>query len=121
MRPQSYPNATSMRPQSHNGAKAEGRIKNAERRPEPLESKAIAGEAACFWDVGFPLLGFAAAQLLIARDGAAGVLLGGVVGFIGEHSLFGAAAATTFLAANLLDAVALGGDVAVHERFNLVE
>ena len=110
-----------MRPQSHNGAKAEGRIKNAERRPEPLESKAIAWEAACFWDVGFPLLGFAAAQLLIARDGAAGVLLGGVVGFIGEHPLFGAAAATAFLAADFLDTGALGGNVASPQFLDLVE
>src|ERR1019366_6954859 len=120
MRPQCDLNATSMRPQSHNGAKAEGRIKNAERSPEPLESKAIAGEAACFWDVGFPLLGFAASPLLIARDGAAGVLFGGVMGFIGEHPLLGAAAATAFLPAYLLNTVALGGDVAVLERFNLV-
>jgi hypothetical protein len=58
---------------------------------------------------------------LIARDGAAGVLLGGVMGLVGEHPLFGAAAATTFLAANLLDAVALGGDEAVFEGLNLVE
>jgi len=58
---------------------------------------------------------------LITRDGAAGFLLGGVVGFIGEHPLLGAAAATAFLAANLLDAVALGGDVTFLKGFDLVE
>lgn len=58
---------------------------------------------------------------LIARDGSAGFFLGGVMGLVGEHPLLGAAAATAFLAAYLLNAVALGGDVAVLERFNLVE
>jgi len=44
-----------------------------------------------------------------------------VVGFIGEHALLGAAAATAFLAADLLDAGAFGGDMACAEGFNLVE
>lgn len=58
---------------------------------------------------------------LIADDTAARFLLGGVVGFIGEHSLLGAAAATAFLAADLLGAGAFGGDVARAEGFDLVE
>ena len=40
---------------------------------------------------------------------------------IGEHPLFGAAAATPFLAADLLDCGALGGHVARAEGFDLVE
>ncbi len=40
---------------------------------------------------------------------------------ISEHPLFGAAAATTFLAADLLDAGALGIDVAFLERLDLVQ
>ena len=88
---------------------------------KPAESKAQAGEAACFWDIDPSLSTSAGAQRLIVRDVSAGILLGGMVGLVGEHPLFGAAAATAFLAANLLDAVALGGDVAVLERFNLVE
>jgi hypothetical protein len=35
---------------------------------------------------------------LIARDRAAGFFLSGVVGLVGEHARFGAAAATAFLA-----------------------
>jgi hypothetical protein len=58
---------------------------------------------------------------LVAGDGAAGVLLGGVVGFVGQHPSFGAAAAAAFLAAYLLGGGAFGGDVALLEAFDLVE
>ena len=63
----------------------------------------------------------AAAELLIAYDGATGFLLGGVVGFIGEHPLLGAAAATPFLAANLLNAVALSRDITLLQGFDLIK
>ena len=51
----------------------------------------------------------------------AGLLFGGVVGFVGEHALFGAAAAAAFLAADLLPGGAFGGDVAGAELLDLVE
>ncbi len=60
-------------------------------------------------------------RVLFYRDGAAGLFLGGVVGFVGEHALFGAAAAPAFLAADFLDTGALGIDVTFLERFDLVE
>ena len=40
---------------------------------------------------------------------------------VGEHALFGAAAALAFLAADFLDAGALGIDMAFLEGFDLVE
>ena len=44
-----------------------------------------------------------------------------MVGFVGEHALFGAAAAAAFLPANLLDAGALGGHLAGAPGFDFVE
>jgi hypothetical protein len=51
---------------------------------------------------------------------ASGFLVG-VVGFVGEHSLFGAAAAAAFLAADFFDAGAFGGDEAFLPGFDLVQ
>src|ERR1039458_2785794 len=52
---------------------------------------------------------------------AARFLLGCVVGLVVQHALFGAAAAFAFLAADFLNAGALGIDVALLESFDLVE
>ena len=43
------------------------------------------------------------------------------MGFVGEHALFGAAAAPAFLAADFLGAVAGGIHIALLERLDLVE
>jgi hypothetical protein len=43
------------------------------------------------------------------------------MGFVGEHPVFRPAAATAFLAADFLNAGALGGHVAAFQRFNLVQ
>ena len=58
---------------------------------------------------------------LVGSDGAAGFLLGRVVGFVGQHPLLGATAAAAFLAANSLGAGALGRNVAGAQGFDLVE
>jgi len=57
----------------------------------------------------------------IPRAGAAGGFLGGVVRFVIEHLGFGAAAAPAFLAANLFDLGAFGGDETFLTGFNFVE
>ena len=44
-----------------------------------------------------------------------------MVGFVGEHPRLGAARTFPFLAADFLDAGALGGHIAAFQRFNLVE
>jgi len=54
-------------------------------------------------------------------DGAAGCLLIGMMGFIGQHALFGPAAATPFLATDLFGFGALGNDEPVLARFDLIE
>ena len=58
---------------------------------------------------------------LIVCDRAAGFLFCGVMGFIGEYPLLGAAAAAALLATNLLDGGTLGGDEALLKGLDLVE
>ena len=58
---------------------------------------------------------------LIRADAAAGGLFVGVVGFVGQDSLFGGAAATAFLAAKFLDSGALGLRSALLEALDFVE
>ena len=58
---------------------------------------------------------------LLRRNTAAEFFPGGMVGFVGEHPLLGAAAATAFLTANLLHAGAISFHVALLAGFDLVE
>ena len=58
---------------------------------------------------------------LIVCDRAAGLFFCGVMRFIGEHPLLGAAAAAALLAANLLDGGTLGADEALLKGLDLVE
>jgi hypothetical protein len=57
----------------------------------------------------------------IQPDWTAQFLPGGVVGFVGEHPLLGAAAAPAFLTPDLLDAREFSSDAAFLEPFDLVE
>src|SRR5439155_22903472 len=55
------------------------------------------------------------------RDPAAGLLFGGVAGFVGQQALFGAPAPAPFLAADFFNAVAFGLNIAFPEFFNLIK
>src|SRR5881397_2638964 len=59
--------------------------------------------------------------LLFGPDAAAGVLLRGAAGFVGEHPFLGATAARTALAANFFEASAFRSSLAGPTRLDFVE
>ena len=59
--------------------------------------------------------------LLLRPHRPPGCLLVGVMGFVGEHPVFGTAGALAFLAANLLNAGALGRHEPPLQRFDFIE
>jgi hypothetical protein len=58
---------------------------------------------------------------LFTRDGSSGLFLGGMTGLVGQHSLFGAAAAAAFLAADFFDTGAFGGNAARARAFDFIQ
>ena len=93
------------------------------RRPPALRPKCWIPRAfGCDRKVGaLPVPWWISGLSLVADDAAPGFLLGGVVGFVGQHTGLGRAAAGAFLAADFLPKIALGLDQALTQRLELVE